>query len=41
MKTLIICCYIAHKVWWKRNHAERKVSWEKFFEVGVNKGPLS
>ncbi len=31
MKTLIIGCYIVHKIWWKRHHKERKVDWNGFF----------
>lgn len=36
VKTIIIGCYIAHKIWWKRTHKERTVKWNKFFKVKEN-----
>jgi hypothetical protein len=34
IKTVIICCYVIHKIYWKRTHKERKVGWDKFFKKG-------
>ena len=31
IKTLIIGGYIVHKIWWKRQHKERVISWQKFW----------
>lgn len=31
VKTLIISCYVIHKIYWKRTHKERTIKWIKFF----------
>lgn len=32
IKTVIIACYIGHKIYWKATHKERRIQWVKFFE---------
>jgi hypothetical protein len=36
IKTLVIGCYIAHKIYWKKTHKERTIKWVRFFPVKEN-----
>jgi hypothetical protein len=33
IKTIIICSYIAHKVYWRHTHKQRVIPWNKFFNI--------
>lgn len=35
IKSIVIGCYVAHKVYWKRTHREQTMKWSKFFTKGV------